>query len=111
MDRPVLTVAGAHLSRRDVVMFAVAVAVAVLAVRSAVQQHHADRAATREALVAEHVDCVRIEALKGVVRTQLRRALETLPTITYYKQHPVELGRQEALIQRELRDFAPSDCS
>lgn len=62
--------------------------------------------------------CNQVNALKlaliGYVDNQLDRSAKSLPTVGYYRQHPVELGRQLAAINRQriaTHDaFAPSSC-
>ena len=53
-------------------------------------------------------------ALIAYVDNQLDRAAKSLPTVGYYRQHPVELGRQLAAINRQRaatrEAFAPSSC-
>src|SRR6187401_2719542 len=39
------------------------------------------------------------------VDAQLDRAAKSLPTIDYYRSHPVELGRQLALLKQQHEDI------
>jgi hypothetical protein len=57
-----------------------------------------------------HRNCVQIETLKGTVRVQLSRSLRTLPTLAYYKAHPVELAAQIAATRQSLGEFAELHC-
>ena len=59
---------------------------------------------------ADKAACVRIEALKSVARSQLHRGLKTLPTLTYYKEHPDELADARAQIHQQLHEFRPVKC-
>lgn len=62
--------------------------------------------------------CAAINEVKSTlvsyIDQQLNRAAKSLPTIEYYKQHPVELGRQLAAIERQRQAtheaFAPTSC-
>jgi hypothetical protein len=46
------------------------------------------------------------QAILNYIDQQLDRAEKSLPTIGYYKQHPVELGRQLAAINLQRQDAA-----
>ena len=59
---------------------------------------------------ADKAACVRIESLKSLARSQIERALVTLPTLSYYKEHPEELAVAVRQIHRQLREFAPVTC-
>lgn len=53
-------------------------------------------------------------SLTSYIEQQLSRSAKSLPTIDYYKRHPVELGRALANLaeQREQtrQAFAPTSC-
>ena len=53
----------------------------------------------------QHDTCVQVnqikEAIRSYVDNQLDRSVKSLPTIGYYRDHPVELGRQLAEINRQ----------
>lgn len=87
----------------DLILFAIACALSFSiwqgTVNSEKTLHHAD-----------HNACVRIEALKSLARTQLHRALASLPTLAYYRLHPAELASQSELIREQLHEFRPLPC-
>lgn len=64
----------------------------------------------REIAVTVRDNCQSIEALKVQVRGSLRRARKTLPTITYYREHPGELTTQLKTVNQELRRFERHSC-
>lgn len=53
-------------------------------------------------------------ALVTYVDQQIARSAKSLPTIDYYKRHPVELGRALANLERQRtathEAFAPTSC-
>lgn len=55
-------------------------------------------------------NCVAIERLKSYTHDATARALKTLPTLTYYKQHPDELRIQIRELRRLRMQFAPRRC-
>lgn len=52
--------------------------------------------------------------LEHYIEQQINRAVDSLPTIEYYKQHPVELGRQLRNLEEQRaatrEAFAPRPC-
>ena len=48
------------------------------------------------------------------INQQIDRSQRSIPTIAYYQDHPVELGRALANLQEQRRQtseaFAPTDC-
>ena len=65
-----------------------------------------------------HSTCVAVNQVKDAIRSyvnnQLDRAEKSIPTISYYINHPVELGRQLAEINRQRaatnEAFVDSSC-
>jgi hypothetical protein len=55
--------------------------------------------------------CLATNRLVVPIRASLQRALVTLPTLSYYKEHPDELAIQLAEVRRNLRAFRTLDCS
>ncbi len=56
--------------------------------------------------------CVELEQIRSYVRLTATRALKTVPTIAYYKEHPEELGRQIEAIRAQRDAFSPPlDCN
>ncbi len=53
-------------------------------------------------------------ALVSYIDQQLARSAKSLPTIEYYRNHPVELGRALSNLERQRvathEAFAPTDC-
>ena len=70
--------------------------------------------AARDRLDAQHIaihqSCLAIQNLNRVITASLQRSRRNLPRIQYYQQHPVELARQLAEVDRELRVFRPRTC-
>lgn len=54
--------------------------------------------------------CVAVNKVNTTIETTLHRSLKTLPTITYYKEHPDELVQQIALVRQEITEFKPLKC-
>lgn len=75
-------------------------------------------AQSRQAVDKTTEVCVAVNQMKAAwveyVDKQIGRAKKTLPTIDYYRKHPVELGKQLALLDRQKnelhRKFAPDEC-
>lgn len=69
--------------------------------------------AARQSETCDAVNEVKAQ-LVSYIDAQLIRSAKALPTIDYYKQHPVELGRALANLseQREATHlaFAPTSC-
>lgn len=73
----------------------------------------------RSGVAARQVEtCQAINEVKAALVTyidqQLDRSAKSLPTIDYYKRHPVELGRALANLERQRQAtheaFAPTSC-
>lgn len=76
-------------------------------------------ASQRSGIVArQQANCEAINEVKATLVTyvdqQIDRSSKSLPTIEYYKNHPVELGRALANLERQRQAtheaFAPSSC-
>jgi len=97
--------------RRDgLALVLIGVVIAFVVYRGQVAEQQALKAERRAFLHADQAACFRIEKLKAVARAQLNRALKTLPTLAYYKDHPAELrsARDQSLVQ--LHEFKPVRC-
>lgn len=55
-------------------------------------------------------NCEAIEELKSISVASLVRSLDTLPTIDYYRTHPVELKAQLARTQELIESLQPRSC-
>lgn len=87
----------------DVLIFGMVVFIAILVWKG---NSAADKAFRR----ADKAACIRIELLKSVARAQLNRSLTTLPTLAYYKEHPVELVDAQQQTLEYLKKFKPIKC-
>lgn len=69
--------------------------------------------AARQTETCDAVNEVKV-ALVSYIDQQLNRSAKSLPTIDYYKRHPVELGRALANLERQRQAtheaFATSSC-
>lgn len=54
--------------------------------------------------------CLRTELTKVYALGTLDRSLKTLPTLAYYKEHPLELRIQLRNVRETRHDFLPSPC-
>ena len=54
--------------------------------------------------------CKRTEIRGAYILSSIDRSLKTLPTIAYYKTHPLELKAQLANIQKDRINFLPKPC-
>jgi hypothetical protein len=57
-----------------------------------------------------HDICVASNHQNEAISNSLHRSLKTIPTLSYYKQHPAERDRALAEIHHQLRVFAPRNC-
>lgn len=56
-------------------------------------------------------NCNQIEALKAQIEVSIQRSIKTLPTLTYYKEHPSELQSALNQARQAAKQFAPSKCA
>ena len=55
--------------------------------------------------------CVEVEQVRTYARDAAQRGLKSLPALVYYQQHPAELARAIADLERQIRFFSPPlDC-
>ena len=56
--------------------------------------------------------CEDLQSLRSYVLHSTDRAIKSLPTIAYYKEHPEEQARALGNLQSQRQEFsAPLDCS
>lgn len=55
-------------------------------------------------------ECLKVEAVKAYIEDSILRGEKTLPTLAYYKEHPIELGVALSELRRERGEFAPAAC-
>ena len=58
----------------------------------------------------QHGICVAVNKLDTTIETSLRRSLKTIPTLSYYKQHPKEEATVLAQVHQEIASFEPQNC-
>lgn len=58
----------------------------------------------------DHIVCVQIELLKRGFTDSLERGKRSIPTLAYYRAHPVERRKALDEINRQLRLYAPHPC-
>lgn len=69
-------------------------------------------------IARQHETCDAVNEVKATlvlyIDQQLARSAKSLPTIDYYRDHPVELGRALANLERQRtathEAFAPTSC-
>ena len=55
--------------------------------------------------------CQRVDKLELIAQASDRRALTTLPTLAYYREHPDELKDQIQILNDQIAAFTPESCS
>ncbi len=61
--------------------------------------------------VAIRNNCQSIQKLNSYVYVGTQRALKSLPTIAYYKEHPNELAYQVQQLKEQEKFFKPKACA
>lgn len=54
--------------------------------------------------------CVAVNRLDATIETSLKRSLKTIPTLSYYKQHPKEKATVLSQVRQEIASFQPQNC-
>ena len=54
--------------------------------------------------------CLALNRENGYIHSAILRGEKTLPTLSYYKSHPRELGEQLAELRQEEIQFRPVHC-
>lgn len=62
-------------------------------------------------LAVGQYNCDQINHLKAYNLESIKRAEKSLPTIAYYREHPVELQRQMRLLKDAEGHFQPTHCA
>lgn len=57
-----------------------------------------------------YANCQDIQTLNTNATLSLHRALKSLDSISYYKNHPDEKAQQIIVIKQQLKEFAPQSC-
>ncbi len=57
-----------------------------------------------------HSTCSQVQDIKAQIEVSLHRSRHSLPTIGYYKNHPIELAKALAQVSRTIEDFQPKHC-
>ena len=104
-----------NLSARSLVVYALII---LLAVGLLYGQREGNQARIREVQRISLENCESVNKVKLTLSTyinqQISRSARSLPTIDYYRRHPVELGRALANIERQRqatnKAFAPTPC-
>ena len=55
-------------------------------------------------------NCLQTETVKGQLVAVLEDSLERLPSLDYYKTHPVELKESQDNARESIKRFEPRDC-
>ena len=58
----------------------------------------------------DHGTCVQVQAINAQIEVSLHRSLKSIPTISYYKNHPDELAKVIEQTQEQIELFQPHSC-